>query len=139
MRSEGNRRAAVSDATVHLLIPRHPSRDNELTTALTAWRAAENVLQIRGVPQTDAGREAQSAMLSRANKAQSIAKDIIREAVAQARVFKAGGKLINGAPADAVKEAATNAPHAFIPCLPMVTILDGTKSATAQCAKTRMQ
>lgn len=101
--------AAVSDATVHLLIPRHPSRDNELTTALTAWRAAENVLQIRGVPLTDAGREAQSAMLSRANKAQSVAKDIIREAVAQARVFQAGGKLINGAPADAVKVAATNA------------------------------
>lgn len=101
--------AATSDATVHLLIPRHPSRDNELTAALTTWRAAEHVLQIRGVPQTDAGREAQSAMQSRANKAQTAAKEIIREAVGQARVFQAGGKLIGGSPADAVKDAATNA------------------------------
>ncbi|WP_027565284.1 BREX system P-loop protein BrxC [Bradyrhizobium sp. URHA0013] len=101
--------ASTSDATVHLLISRHPTRDNELTTALTTWRAAEHVLQLRGVPQTDAGREAQLAMLSRANKAQVAAKDIIREAVAQARVLQAGGKQINGAPADAVKEAATNA------------------------------
>ncbi|WP_436637658.1 BREX system P-loop protein BrxC [Microbaculum sp. FT89] len=101
--------ASTSDATVHLLVPRHPSRDNELTTALTTWRAAENVLQLRGVPQTDTGREAQSAMQSRANKAQSGAKEIIREAVAQSRIVQAGGKLISGAPADAVKEAATNA------------------------------
>ncbi len=101
--------AATTDATVHLLISRHPSRDNELTTALTTWRAAEHVLQVRGVPQTDAGREAQSAMQSRANKAQSAAKEIIRESVAQARVLQAGGKLISGAPADAVKEAASNA------------------------------
>ena len=101
--------ATTSDAAVHFLISRHPSRDNELTTALTTWRAAEHVLQIRGVPQTDAGREAQSAMQSRANKAQSAAKEIIRESVDQARVMQAGGKLISGAPADAVKEAATNA------------------------------
>ena len=101
--------ATTSDATVHLLISRQRSRDNELTTALTTLRAAENVLQIRGVPQTDAGREAQSAMQSRVNKAQTDAKEIIRESVDQARVLQAGGKLISGAPADAVKEAATNA------------------------------
>lgn len=101
--------ASTSDPSVHLLIPRHPTRDSELTTALTTWRAAEHVLQVCGVPQTDAGREAQSAMQSRANKAQSAAKEIIREAVSQSRVYQAGGKLIAGAPTDAVKEGATNA------------------------------
>lgn len=101
--------ASTSDPSVHLLIPRHATRDNELTTALTTWRAAEHVLQVRGVPQTDAGREAQSAMQSRANKAQAAAKEIVREAVAQARVHQAGGKLIAGAPGEAVKEGATNA------------------------------
>jgi hypothetical protein len=101
--------APTTDASVHLLIPRHPTRDNELTTALTTWRAAEHVLQLRGVPQTDAGREAQSAVLSRAKKAEAAAKEIIRDAVAQARVFQAGGKLISGVPVDAAKEAATNA------------------------------
>lgn len=101
--------APTSDASVHLLLPRHPTRDNELTTALTTSRAAEHVLQVRGVPQTDAGREAQSAMQSRANKALAAAKEIVREAVAQSRVYQAGGKLIAGPAVEAVRAAATNA------------------------------
>ena len=101
--------ASTSDPSVHLLISRHPTRDNQLTTALTTWRAAEHVLQVCGVPQTDAGREAQSAMQSRANKALAAATEIVREAVAQSRVYQAGGKLIAGTPGEAVKEAATNA------------------------------
>ncbi|WP_366656606.1 BREX system P-loop protein BrxC [Fodinicurvata sp. EGI_FJ10296] len=101
--------ASTSDPSVYLLIPRHPTRDKELTNALVTWRGAENVLQARGVPQTDAGREAQSAMQSRANKAEAVAKEIVREAVAQAYVYQAGGKLIPGAPDEAVREGATNA------------------------------
>ena len=101
--------APTSDPSVHQLIPRHPTRDIELTAALTTWRAAEHVLQVRGVAQTDAGREAQSAMQSRANKALAAAKEIVREAVAQSRVYQAGGKLVSGTPGEAVKEAATNA------------------------------
>ena len=101
--------APTSDPSVHMLISRHPTRDNELTRALTTWRAAEHVLQVRGVPQTDAGHEAQSAMQSRANKARAAATEIVRETVAQSRVYQAGGKLIAGPPAEAVKEAATNA------------------------------
>ena len=101
--------APTSDPSVHMLISRHPTRDNELTRALTTWRALEHVLQVRGVPQTDAGREAQSAMQSRANKARAVATEIVRETVAQSRVYQAGGKLIAGPPAEAAKEAATNA------------------------------
>ena len=101
--------ASKSDPSVHLLISRHPTLDGELTTALTTWRAAEHVLQMRGVPQTDAGLEAQSAMQSRANKARAAAQEIVHEAVAQSRVYQAGGKLIAGTPGEAVKEAATNA------------------------------
>jgi hypothetical protein len=48
-------------------------------------------------------------MQSRSRKAQAAAKEIIREAVNQARVIQAGGKLIGGVPADAVKTAANNA------------------------------
>ena len=101
--------ASPSDPSVHLLTSRHPTRDNELSTALTTQRAAEHVLQLRGVPQTDAGSEAQSAMQSRANKALAAAKEIVQEAVAQSRVYQAGGKLIAGPPSEAVKAAATNA------------------------------
>ena len=101
--------ASTFDPSVHLLISRHPMRDNELTTALTTWRAAEHVLQLRGVPQTGPGREAQSAMQSRANKSLAVAREIVREAVAQSLVYQAGGKLIAGTTDDAVKAAATNA------------------------------
>ena len=101
--------ASTSDPSAYLLTSRHPTRDSELTRALTTWRAAEHVLQVRGVPQNDAGREAQSAMQSRANKAQAAAKEIVHEAVAQSRVYQAGGKLIAGTPGEAVREAATNA------------------------------
>ena len=99
--------AATTDATVHLLVSRH--RADELANALVIKRTSENVLQLRGVPQTDAGREAQSAMQSRSNKALSAAMEIVREAVAQGRIIQAGGKVVTGAPADAVKAAATNA------------------------------
>jgi hypothetical protein len=100
--------ASTSDPTVHLITARHPSRDSELTNALTTWKAAEHVLQLRGVPQTDAGREAQSAMQSRAKKARTTASEIIHEAVAQTRVIQAGGKVVTGAVVDAVKTAASN-------------------------------
>jgi hypothetical protein len=99
--------APMSDATVNLLVTAR--RGQDLARALTTWRAAESVLQFRGVPQTDEGREAQSAMQSRAAKALAQAKDVIREAVGQARVLQAGGKSYAGTPAEAVKEAAGNA------------------------------
>ena len=41
--------ASPSDASVHMLIARHRTRDAELTTAVTTSRAAEHVLQLRGV------------------------------------------------------------------------------------------
>ncbi len=101
--------SSTSDPSVYLLTSRHPTRDSELRRALTTWRAAEHVLQVRGLPQNDAGREAQSAMQSRASKALAAAKEIVQEAVGQARVYQAGGKLIAGTPGEAVREAATNA------------------------------
>jgi hypothetical protein len=99
--------APATDATIHLLIPRH--RYQELAAALTSQRAAEHVVQVKGVPQTDSGREAQSAMQSRAEKAAALAQEVLREAVAQARAMQAGGQTIAGAPAEAVKDAAKNA------------------------------
>ena len=110
--------APTSDPSVHLLIPRHPTRDNELTKALTTWRAAEHVLQVRGVPQTDAGHEAQSAMQSRANKALAAAKEIVREAVAQSRVYQAGGKPIAGNPGEAVEGSGHQRTRPSLPAVP---------------------
>jgi hypothetical protein len=99
--------ASPNDPAIHLLIPHH--RREELAHALTAQRAAEHVLQVKGVPQTDAGREAQSAMQSRAARASAIAQEILREAVVQGRIMQPGGQIVAGAPSDAVKDAARNA------------------------------
>jgi hypothetical protein len=48
-------------------------------------------------------------MQSRAAKAAEIAREILTEAVSRAQVMQAGGQIITGAPAEAVKEAARNA------------------------------
>lgn len=101
---------SISDPTVYFLIPRHPSRDQELTMALTTWHTAKHVLQARVVPQTVDGKEARSAMLSRSNKSQLVAEEIVSDAIRKARVLQAGGKVIDETlPAEAVKKAAKNA------------------------------
>ncbi|MER9746155.1 BREX system P-loop protein BrxC [Mesorhizobium sp. M0140] len=99
--------SSPNDPTIHLLLPRHRAED--LTREIAAWRAADSVLQLKGVPGTDAGVEAQKAMQSRSAKALSASNALIREAMGQAKIMQAGGKALNGALAEAVKEAASNA------------------------------
>lgn len=97
----------VNDATIHIIIP--AKREAELRDALVTLRAADAVLQRRGVPQGDAGRDAKAAMESRRKKAEDIAREILMEAVEKARVLLAGGAEIGSgvSRADAVKEAAS--------------------------------
>jgi hypothetical protein len=99
--------APSSDATIHLLVP--SLRSDELNNSLAIKRAANAVLQLKGVPQTTEGQEAQKAMLSRVERAESNAREILLEAVTQAKVIQSGGQVITGKPADAIREAATNA------------------------------
>lgn len=99
--------ASPTDATVHLLIP--STRQEELTRSLATRRAAESVLHLKGIPGTESGKEAQRAMQSRADRASAISRDIISEAVQNAKVMQAGGQIISGSPTEAIKEAATNA------------------------------
>ncbi len=96
--------APPTDPSVHVLIP--PLDTNELTRALAARRAAEHVLQVRGVVSTDAGREARQAMLGRRDRGEDDARTIVRDAVRKAKVLQAGGALVTGGLADAVKAAA---------------------------------
>ena len=99
--------APPTDASVHLLINSH--RPDELSREIAVQKAAEAVVSLKGVPTTDAGREAREAMALRGNKAGNAAVAIIKEAVQSARVVQAGGTVIAGAPSDAVKTAAANA------------------------------
>lgn len=99
--------APPTDAAVHLLINSH--RPEDLSREIAVEKAAESVVSLKGVPTTDAGREAREAMALRGTKAHDAAVAIIKEAVQNARVVQAGGAVIAGAPSDAVKTAAANA------------------------------
>lgn len=99
--------APATDATLHLLIDR--VRPDDLAREIATQKAAESVLQLKGVPGTDAGREARDAMLSRAERAKVAAVAILKEAVEKAKVVQAGGAVGPGVPADAVKDAASKA------------------------------
>lgn len=99
--------ASATDATLHLLIDR--IRHEDLGREIATQKAAETVLQLKGVPGTDPGREARDAMQSRADRAKAGAKAILKEAVEKAKVVQAGGAIVSGEPADAVKNAAGKA------------------------------
>lgn len=99
--------APPTDATVHLLVPRH--RAEELRQALVQQAAARSVIDLRGVPDTTEGKEARAAMETREASARRRAEEISREAVAKARVVQAGGSVVPGPLASAVKTAAANA------------------------------
>lgn len=100
--------APPTDATIHLLVPRH-QRADELARALVEQQAAEAVIAIRGVPQTNEGKEARAAMESRAATARRLADAIVQEAVAGAQVVQAGGTVLPGQLVAAVRQAASNA------------------------------
>lgn len=98
--------APPTDPSVHVLVP--ALDNNELSRALAAKRAADHVLQVRGVPSTDAAREARQSMETRRQRGADDARTIIREAVRKSRVYQAGGALLAGSLADAVKTGAAN-------------------------------
>jgi hypothetical protein len=98
--------SSPTDATIHLLIQRHNA--DALSRALVTSRAAQNVTQLKGVPNEESGREVQRAMKDRAERADREAREILQEAVNQASVFQAGGTVITGQVAEAVEEGARN-------------------------------
>jgi hypothetical protein len=99
--------APPTDATIHLLVPRH--RADELVAALVNQKAAEAVIGLKGVPQSNEGKEALAAMESRASRSEKEASTILGEAVARAQVVQAGGTVVSGADLpDALKKAALN-------------------------------
>ena len=97
--------APPTDATTHLLVPRH--RADELVAALVQQRAAEAVIGLKGVPQSNEGKEALAAMELRASRAAKEVGAILGEAVAKAQIVQAGGTMVSGADlSDALKKAA---------------------------------
>jgi hypothetical protein len=96
--------AGDESPVVFVFLPRHePDRIRE---ALATRTAAEETLN-RPVPQTDEGRAARQAMMSRRDRAEEDVVDLLTDVVAHARVFQGGGvELTTRTLRDAVETAA---------------------------------
>ena len=96
--------AGDESPVVFVFLPRHdPDRIRE---ALSTRAAAEDTLN-RPVPQTDEGRAARQAMVSRRDRAEEDVVDLFAEVAARARVFQGGGaELTTRNLRDAVQTAA---------------------------------
>ena len=105
--------APTSDATIHLLLPR--IRADALRHALVQQMAAQTVLDLKGVPETSEGKEARAAMELRLSLARRQVDEIAGEAVQNAEVRQAGGSVVTGTPAEAVRKAADNAVARLFP------------------------
>ena len=74
-----------------------PARNrSELNNAIVAEHAAKTTLDKRGIPNTDAGKDARSAMETRHRDAQKQVKSLLREIFEGVLVLQAGGNEVDG-------------------------------------------
>lgn len=74
-----------------------PARNrSELTNAIIAEHAAQATLDKRGIPNTDAGKDARSAMETRYRDAQKQVHTLLREIFEGVQVLQAGGNEVDG-------------------------------------------
>ncbi len=85
-----------------------PARNrSELSSAIIAEHAAKATLDKRGIPNTDAGKDARSAMETRYRDAQKQVQTLLREIFDGVQVLQAGGNEVEGnLIADRVEKAA---------------------------------
>ncbi|WML91012.1 BREX system P-loop protein BrxC [Thiothrix lacustris] len=88
------RGADPESATIFIYVP--TAFRTELNTAIVELKAAETTLEVRGVPGTDAGKEARSAMEHRLKEAERSKKAYLKDIFAQIQVKLAGGADVPG-------------------------------------------
>lgn len=102
------RRAGTDSPLIFVFIPRRSN--DELRKAIAGLRAAVETLQVKGVPATPAGIEAQQSIRGRKEEAQRALNLILEEIFRGARVFLGGGSeqtglLLNTTVLDAAQAA----------------------------------
>ena len=111
------RAAGTDDPALHVHIPRRDADD--LRKRIVATLAAQRVLDHRGLPQTDAGREARASMESRLAEAQEGRDGIVAGLLRAARVLQGGGAEIFGDDlADRIREGAAASLARLFPRFP---------------------
>ena len=88
------RKCGQDDPILHVFLPRTAADD--LTIRIVEVQATRQVLDIKGIPSTNEGREARESMQSRYVAAQHLLDELIREITAAARVFQGGGAEVFG-------------------------------------------
>ena len=88
------RAAGTNDPTLYVHIPRRDADD--LRKRIVAALSAQRVLDHRGVPHTDAGREARASMESRLAEAKEGRDGIVAGLLRAARVLQGGGAEVFG-------------------------------------------
>jgi hypothetical protein len=106
---EADARAAGPEAsTVFVFLPKRSP--DEVRRALATFRAAENTLAVRGVPETPEGKDARRSMQTRRDTAQSDLDGLVGHILSGARVFLGGGTEVTGRSlTEAVQSAAESA------------------------------
>jgi hypothetical protein len=87
-------KAGTEGATVFVHIPKASADD--LKKTIVEFEAAKQTLEFKGVPTTNEGNDARSAMETRRATAESNRDRIIRELIGAAKVFKGGGTEVHG-------------------------------------------
>jgi len=84
----------AGEPTIFIFVPAR--NRSELTNAIIAENAAHATLEKRGIPNTDAGKDARVAMETRHRDAQKQVQALLREIFEGVQVLQAGGNEIDG-------------------------------------------
>lgn len=88
------RQRKPGEPTIFVFIPAR--NRSELTNAIIAEHAASATLEKRGIPNTDAGTDARSAMMTRHHDAKKQIEALLREIFDGVQVLQAGGNEVQG-------------------------------------------
>lgn len=86
------RQRGQDDSVIHVFIPRTSAE--ELRTAIVEVEAAKQVLELKGAPESDSGKEARNGMLSRQQSITSVRDEIVSRVVSGAKVYQSGGNEV---------------------------------------------
>lgn len=84
----------AAEPTIFVFVPAR--NRTELTNAIIAEHAAHATLDKRGIPNTDAGKDARTAMETRYRDAQKQVQTLLREIFEGIQVLQAGGNEVDG-------------------------------------------
>jgi hypothetical protein len=80
----------------HVVFVHLPNPGDSLNDMVASFKAAQATIDVRGLPSTTDGKDAQLAMETRRRKAQESINKIIGDMQASARVFLGGGAVMSG-------------------------------------------